>query len=194
MIKLTIDGTNGSGKSTLAKTMAKHQNLKHYYFGPEKSYYNGQTQIEFIAMMKSEQNYILERGPLSDLIYLLTRGAIPTFQVSLVDGIPDIHYDWLPITLKDLVDYYKLSDVNVIFYASDVDSLVANLKSRWLSSGKFMTEEEERFLRIENYMYQHIIELILLYEPELKSKMICKDISGINYNRFYNEISMSLEN
>lgn len=193
MIKLTIDGPKGSGKSTLAKTIAKRQNLQHFYFGPKNSYHKDQTQNELIEMMRSDQGYILERGPLSDLIYLITRGAIPTFQVSLVDGIPDIHYDWLPITLRDLVDYYKFSDINIIFYASDVDSLIENLKRRREKSGKFMTKEEERFLRVENYMYQHIVELVLLYEPELKSKIIIKDISGINYGHFYYEVAKRLE-
>lgn len=192
MIKLTIDGPKGSGKTTLARTIAKTQNLNHFYFGPDKSYHKEETQNEFIEMIRSDQEYILERGPLSDLIYLMTRGAIPTFQVNLVKGRPTVHYDWLPINLRDLVDYYKLSDLNVIFYASDVESLIENLKRRREKSGKFMTDEEERFLRIENYMYQHIIDLILIYEPELKPKMICKDISGIDYHEFYDEISMIL--
>lgn len=193
MIKLTIDGPKGSGKSTLAKKLSKRTNADHFYFGPKHSYHNGRTQIEFISMMKSDQKYILERGPLSDLIYLMTRGAIPTFQVSLVNGIPDIHYDWLPITLKDLVNYYSMSDLNIIFYASDIDSLIANLKKRREASGKFMTDEEAKFLKIENYMYQHIIDLVLLYEPKLKDKMIIKDISGISYQKFYKDILEILE-
>lgn len=181
-IKLTIDGPKGSGKSTLAKKLANKIGFEHYYFGPDKSYLKRTTQTDYHNMLVSKDDYILERGPLSDMIYLMTRGAIPTFDVKIKEGMIDVNYDWLPVTLDHLSNYYDNADLNVVLYASDTRTLMNNLDNRNEDSGKYLTDEEISFLNVENNLYKSIYLTLEEYKPKLSGKMIFYDVSKNSYD------------
>lgn len=190
MIQLTIDGVKNSTSNYLVSRISNQKENEYYYFGPDELYHNEKIKNKIKNMQLNETNYIIEGGLLSQMVHQMTERIIPTFQVDLSEKRPTVHYDWLSITLKDLADYYKNSFINVIFYISDVESYLESIQS----NGKYTSFKEKRDLKVENYLYQHIIETLLIYAPELKNKIILEDISKTESKaRFAHYIRVMLE-
>lgn len=198
MIKITIDGPKGVGKSTLAKKLTIKIKGKHYYFGPTRSYTNPKIKKEYNEMLNDNTNYILERGPMSDYIFLATREWYPTLNINLEknDGqlIPKIEYDWLPITIPQLGEYYSNSTLNIIMYSSDINKLLANLQVRKNKSGKYANSDELKFIELENNLYKFTAEQakkftklnnVLILDI---NKLTYKQINDIVINK-YNELN-----
>lgn len=182
---ITIDGPKGSGKSSLAKFIAKKLNTDVFYFGPERSYHNRQTQKDLVTAMLCTNGKVFERGPLSDLVYLTTRGATPTFSVDVVAGDLDVNYNWLPVTINDLSRFYNEANINIVLYASDIEKLHKNLTSRASRSGKYLNEEELKYLEVENKLYKDYFESVLMLNKDLKSKCFLFNISEQSYKEIY---------
>lgn len=176
MIKLTVDGMKSSTSEYLVKRISESNNKdkKCYKLDLEKPYLKEEIKNEIKNMELSDTNYIIDGGPLEQMVKQITKRIIPTFQVNLVEKRPTVKYDWLPITLKDLADYYKSSYVNVIFYLSDTETYIENIEK---NTEKVMPLKEKRDIKVKNYLYKHIIESLLIYAPELKDKIILEDIS-----------------
>lgn len=161
MINITIDGPKGSGKSTLAKKLSKKLNIVHFYFGPEKSYTRPEINDEYNNMVKSDTGYVLERGPLSDFIFLATRPWYPEIEIGVKknkNGIntPDLKIKWLPININMLGEYFSKAKLNIVLYASDENDLLYNLNKRKNASGKYASKEELKYLKAENRFYKFL--------------------------------------
>lgn len=195
MIKITIDGPKGVGKSTLAKKLINKIKGKHYYFGPTRSYTNPKIKKEYNEMLNDNTNYILERGPMSDYIFLATREWYPTLNINLEknDGqlIPKVEYDWLPITIPQLGEYYSNSTLNIIMYSSDINKLLTNLQVRKNKSGKYANSDELKFIELENDLYKFTAEQAKKF-AKLNNVLIL-DINKLTYKQI-NEIVINKYN
>lgn len=185
MINVTIDGPKGSGKSTLAKKLAKRLNNHHFYFGPEKSYTKPEVNEEYIKMKDSKEGYILERGPLSDFIFLATRPWFPEIEIGVKkdeNGIntPDLKINWLPINIEMLSNYFKNATLNIILYTSDETTLTYNLNNRKKEIGKYANTEELKYLTLENKFYKFLAETARDF-ADLDNVLIL-DISNYSYD------------
>lgn len=161
MINITIDGPKGSGKSTLAKKLSKKLNSTHFYFGPEKSYTRPEINDEYNNMVKSNTSYVLERGPLSDFIFLATRPWYPEIEIGIKknkNGVntPDLKIKWLPVNINMLGEYFNKAKLNIVLYASDENDLLYNLNKRKNTSGKYASNEELKYLKAENRFYKFL--------------------------------------
>lgn len=193
-IIISIDGPKGSGKSTLAKSLKSFANGKDFYFGPTKAYGHQYTQELLRNFIMANQSAILERGPLSDLAYLLTRGADFAGVVNSIDvesekpkvnAIPT----WQLITYQNLIDYYTLpNSLHIILYASNPDKLIENLNKRNQRCGKYANEEEFNNLCYENLIYKSTIKNLLIANPSLYPNVKLYDISTMSYEDLYQKI------
>lgn len=195
MIVITIDGPKGVGKSTLAKKLTIKLKGKHYYFGPTRSYTNPKIKKEYNEMLNDNCKYILERGPMSDYIFLATREWYPTLNINLeqINGnlTPKVEYDWLPITIPQLGEYYSNSTLNIVMYSSDVNKLLNNLNIRKDSIGKFINEDELKFIELENNLYKFTAEQAKNFNK--LNNVLILDINKLTYKQI-NEIILNKYN
>lgn len=192
MIKLTVDGMKSTTSKYLVKRISESNNKDKecYKLDLDKPYLKEEIKNEIKNMELSDTNYIIDGGPLEQLVHQMTKRIIPTFKVNLVENRPTVQYDWLPITLKDLADYYKSSCVNVIFYLSDTKTYIENIEK---NTEHVMSLEEKRDIKVKNYLYKHIIESLLIYYPKLENKIILEDISTMESEvRFIHYIRVML--
>lgn len=199
---ITIDGTKGTGKSTLSKKLLKkiRKNLDSdkkvdlQYLGPKYAYGKQETHSLIKNHILDNDVSIIERGPMSDFVYLTTRpvtfdGVIKNIEANDELTKIDIRPTWQNITYQDLLDYYELpNSLHIILYSSDKEKLMHNLRLRNEKIGKYLNQDEYDNLIKENLIYQSTINNLYAINPGLKKNVKLYDISKLTYKRLYEEI------